>query len=119
MPETSEVGETTITILISTNKQPESTTQLWNQAKLDKLAALYQHLIVKGNLNLINLDSLKYECVDTTKVKMHDRYKNLCHDCELQTKTIYNFFSLSYIWPKLLNCQVMLTSFRWRCAEGS
>ena len=56
-PNTSRVDETSFTELATT----EATSTLWlnQEVKQDKLAALYRHLNVAGNLDLINLDRFK------------------------------------------------------------
>ena len=56
-PKTSRVDETSFTEPATT----EATSTLWLTQKVnrDKLAALYRHLKVTGNLDLINLDQFK------------------------------------------------------------
>ena len=53
---TSRVDETSFT---TTGKEPTSTLRLKQKVKRDKLAALYRHLNVTGNLDLINLKRFK------------------------------------------------------------
>ena len=54
-PNTSRVDETSFTTTPSTTE----TLRLRQKVKRDKLAALYRHLNIAGNLDLINLDRLK------------------------------------------------------------
>ena len=58
-PNTSRVHETSFTMPGSTEKETTSTLRLKQKVKRDKLAALYRHLNVTGNLDLINLDRFK------------------------------------------------------------
>ena len=53
-PNTSRVDETSFTM--SGSPEKETTLRLGQKLKQDKLAALYRHLNVAGNLDLINLD---------------------------------------------------------------
>ena len=55
-PNTSRVDKTSF---ITTEKEPTSTLQLKQKVKRDELAALYKHLNVTGNLDLIDLDQFK------------------------------------------------------------
>ena len=56
-PNTSRVDETSFTEPDTT--EATSTLRLKQKVKRDKLAALYRHLNVTGNLDLINLDRFK------------------------------------------------------------
>ena len=56
-PNTSRVDETSFTMLGSTEK--ETTLRLRQKVKRDKLAALYRHLNIAGNLDLINLEQFR------------------------------------------------------------
>ena len=56
-PNTSRVDETSFTEPDTTDAT--STLRLKQKVKRDKLAALYRHLNVTGNLDLINLDRIK------------------------------------------------------------
>ena len=56
-PNTSRVDKTSFTMPGSTEK--ETTLRLRQKVKQDKLAALYRHLNVAGNLDLINLDRFR------------------------------------------------------------
>ena len=56
-PNTSSVDETSFTEPDTT--EATSTLRLKQKLKRDKLAALYRHLNVTGNLDLINLDRFK------------------------------------------------------------
>ena len=56
-PNTSRVDETSFTEPDTT--EATSTLRLKQKLKRDKLAALYRHLNVTGNLDLINLDRFK------------------------------------------------------------
>ena len=58
-PNTTTVHETSFTMPGSTEKETTSTLRLKQKLKRDKLAALYRHLNVTGNLDLINLDRFK------------------------------------------------------------
>ena len=53
-PNTSMVGETLFTELATT--EATLTLRLNQKVKRDKLAVLYRHLNIAGNLDLINLD---------------------------------------------------------------
>ena len=55
-PNTSWTDEISFLVRGSTEKETTSTLRLKQKLKPDKLAALYRHLNVTGNLNLINLD---------------------------------------------------------------
>lgn len=55
-PSTSRVDEITLAISGSTDKQETSILQLRQETKRDKLVALYMHLSINGNLELINID---------------------------------------------------------------
>ena len=57
IPNTSRVDETSLTGPDTT--EATSTLRLTQKVKRDKLAALYRHLNVTGNLDLINLDRFK------------------------------------------------------------
>ena len=57
IPDTSRVDETSFTEPDTT--EATSTLRLKQKLKRDKLAALYRHLNVTGNLDLINLDRFK------------------------------------------------------------
>ena len=57
-PNTSRVDETSFTEPDTT--EATSTLRLKQKVKRDKLAALYRHLNVTGNLDLINLDRFKF-----------------------------------------------------------
>ena len=57
IPDTSRVDETSFTEPDTT--EATSTLRLKQKVKRDKLAALYRHLNVTGNLDLINLDRFK------------------------------------------------------------
>ena len=59
-PNTSTIDETAFTAPSSTNKQATLTLRLRQKVKRDKLAALYRHLKVTGDLDLINLNRLNY-----------------------------------------------------------
>ena len=65
-PNATRVHETSFTMPGSTEKETTSTLRLKQKLKRDKLAALYRHLNVTGNLDLINLDQFKL----TTDSKM-------------------------------------------------
>ena len=58
---TSRLDETSFTMPGSMEKEKEATSTLWlkQKGKRDELAALYRHLNVTGNLDLINLDRFK------------------------------------------------------------
>ena len=56
-PDTSRVDETSFTEPDTT--EATSTLRLKQKVKRDKLGALYRHLNVTGNLDLINLDRFK------------------------------------------------------------
>ena len=56
-PNTSRVDETSFTMPGPTDK--ETTLRLTQKVKKDKLAALYRHLNVTGNLDLINIDRFR------------------------------------------------------------
>ena len=56
-PNTSRVDETSFTMPGSTDK--DTILRLRPKVKQDKLAALYRHLNVTGNLDLINLDRFR------------------------------------------------------------
>ena len=56
---TSRLDETSFTMPGSMEKEATSTLRLKQKGKRDKLAALYRHLNVTGNLDLINLDRFK------------------------------------------------------------
>ena len=53
-PNTSRIDETLFTVPDTT--EATSTLQLRQKLKRDKITALYRHLNVTGNLDLINLD---------------------------------------------------------------
>ena len=57
IPNTSRVDETSLTGPDTT--EATSTLRLTQKVKRDKLAALYRHLNVTGDLDLINLDRFK------------------------------------------------------------
>ena len=58
-PNTSRLDETSLTMPGSTKKEATSALRLKQKVKWDKLAALYRHLNVTSNLDLINLDRFK------------------------------------------------------------
>ena len=53
-PNTSRVDETSFTMPCSTDKGTTSTLRLRQKVKRDKLAALYRHLNIAGNLQLFS-----------------------------------------------------------------
>lgn len=55
-PSTSRVDEITLAMSWSTDKQETSILQLRQETKRYKLVALYMHLSINGNLELINID---------------------------------------------------------------
>ena len=57
--DTSRLDETSFTMPSSREKETTSTLRLKRKVKQDKLAALYKHLSLMGNLDLINLDRFK------------------------------------------------------------
>ena len=58
-PNTGRRDEKPFTVSRSTEKETKSTLRLKQKVKRDKLAALYKHLNVTGNLDLISLDWFK------------------------------------------------------------
>ena len=62
------VKETKFTAPSSTSQQPTLTLQLRQKVKEGKIAALYRHLNVTGDLVLINLDRFNYN-KNTKKVQ--------------------------------------------------
>ena len=58
-PNTSRTDEISFKVHRTTEKETTLTLQLKQNLKRDKLAAVYRHLNVTGNLDLINLDRFK------------------------------------------------------------
>ena len=57
IPDTSTVDETSFTVPDAT--EPTSTLRLRQKVKRDKINALYRHLNILGNLDLIDLDRFR------------------------------------------------------------
>ena len=67
-------GKTSFIVPGSTEKETTSTLRLKQKLKRDKLAALYKHLNVTGNLDLINLDQFKLAADPKKRAKIFEFY---------------------------------------------
>ena len=71
-PNASRIDETSFTVPATT--EATSTLRLTQKVKQDKLAALYRHLNVTGNLNLIDLGRFKLTTDPEKGVTIFDFY---------------------------------------------
>ena len=88
-PNTSRVGETSFTVPDTT--EATSTLRLTQKVKRDKLATLYKHLNVTGNLDLIDLDRFGLTKDPKTGVTVFEFYNDRCW--VLLTKQTGKFFT--------------------------